>query len=117
MEIVIVAAAVVWLFIVVSVIVDVVRRRDLSGGATALWCVAIVVVPLIGVVAYLLMRPDVSGDEAPDVAAYEAKVVSDGEDLAARIAELARQHAEGEISDDEYQRLRAELDPSGNELG
>ena len=105
-----IVAFVVWVFIVVSVLVDIARRKDLDGRATALWIVLIVLVPLIGVIAYLIARPSVSGDERADVDAYEAKVVSDGEAAATAIADLTRRHEAGELTDEEYEAQRRALE-------
>lgn len=113
MTVLAVVAFVVWVFIVVSVIVDIVRRSDLDGGATALWIALVVVLPLVGVIAYLVTRPSVAPDEAADVEAYQGKVVPDGEATATAIADLARRHAEGEISDEEYERQRRALESGG----
>lgn len=38
-------------------IFDIFRRRDLSGVAKALWVIAIVIFPWIGVLVYLIVRP------------------------------------------------------------
>ena len=110
MTVLAVVAFVVWVFIVASVILDIVRRSDLDGGATALWIGLVVVLPLVGVIAYLITRPSVAPDEAADVEAYQDKVVSGGEATATAIADLARRHAEGELTDEEYVQQRRALD-------
>ena len=48
---------VLWIFIVIWVIIDNFRRHDHSGWAKALWFLAIVFIPVIGVLAYLVTRP------------------------------------------------------------
>lgn len=53
--------AVIWAF------VDNFRRHDLSGGAKAGWALLILVLPLIGLVIYLIRRPadyELAWDEA-----------------------------------------------------
>src|SRR4030095_414455 len=58
-------AAALWLLmllvVIVSIaaIVDAVRRRDLTGGAKALWIVLIVILPLIGTIIYVIARPKI----------------------------------------------------------
>ena len=49
-----VAALVVWIFVWLLVAVRVVRRRDLGFAGKLLWLVFILVVPLIGMLAYFL---------------------------------------------------------------
>jgi Phospholipase_D-nuclease N-terminal len=52
---------VVWVAAVIIVFGDLFRSRDLSGWAKALWTLAIVVFPLIGVVVYLVVRKPEAG--------------------------------------------------------
>lgn len=47
---------VLWLFLLFAVITDVFRSPDLSGWAKAGWTLAIVVLPWVGVLAYLIVR-------------------------------------------------------------
>ncbi|MFZ0043212.1 MAG: SHOCT domain-containing protein [Solirubrobacteraceae bacterium] len=45
-----------WLWIAIGVIFDIFRSSDLSNWGKALWVLAIFVFPLIGVLAYLIIR-------------------------------------------------------------
>ena len=45
-----------WIWIAVDVVFDIFRSRDLSNAAKALWILFIVVLPLLGVLAYLVVR-------------------------------------------------------------
>ena len=47
---------VVWFWILITIIIDIFRSRDLSGGAKALWFVFILFLPLVGVLVYLVAR-------------------------------------------------------------
>ena len=47
---------VIWIWILITVLIDVFRSRDLSGWAKALWLVFIVFLPLLGVLIYLIAR-------------------------------------------------------------
>ena len=99
----------VWIWVLFAVVVDVVRRSDLSGFAKAAWCVFVFLIPLVGVIAYVIARPRLTRDEAEAVDAYEHKVGGDSEDRAAQLADLTRRHTLGEISDEEYEELRSQL--------
>src|SRR5947209_12587846 len=46
----------IWIWIAIGVVVDVFRSHDLSGWGKAGWLFLIVVVPLIGVLIYLIAR-------------------------------------------------------------
>ena len=47
---------VVWFWILITVFIDIFRSPDLSGGEKALWFVFVLLIPLIGVVVYLIAR-------------------------------------------------------------
>jgi hypothetical protein len=52
-----------WIFVVVWCFVDNFRRRDHHGLAKAMWFLALVFVPILGVFAYLVSRPATAGLE------------------------------------------------------
>jgi Phospholipase_D-nuclease N-terminal len=45
---------VIWIWIVITVLVDVFRRTDLSGWAKAAWTIFVIVLPFVGVLVYLV---------------------------------------------------------------
>ncbi len=47
---------VIWFWILITVFIDIFRSRDLSGGAKALWFLFVLLIPLIGVLVYLIVR-------------------------------------------------------------
>ena len=47
---------VIWLWILITVFIDLFRSHDLSGWAKALWFIFILFLPLIGVLVYLIAR-------------------------------------------------------------
>jgi ABC-type multidrug transport system fused ATPase/permease subunit len=47
---------VMWFWILISVFIDIFRSRDLSGGGKALWFLFVLLIPLIGVLVYLIAR-------------------------------------------------------------
>jgi hypothetical protein len=51
-------AWVAWIWIAITVLIDLFRRRDLSGWAKALWVVFVIVLPFLGVLVYLLIYHD-----------------------------------------------------------
>ncbi len=50
-----------WIFLVVLVLMDIFRRHDTSGWSKALWVIAIVIVPWLGVLIYLITQGDSMG--------------------------------------------------------
>lgn len=50
------AILIAWIILVFHVFQDIMRSHDLSGGAKAIWVLFILVLPLVGCLAYLIIR-------------------------------------------------------------
>ena len=102
---------VVWFWILIRVMVDLFRRKDLTGVTKVLWVIFLVVLPYIGIFAYLVTQG--WGMSERDLQQAEAareqlrSVV--GFSIADEIAKLDALKASGSITDAEYQKLRAKL--------
>jgi predicted PurR-regulated permease PerM len=57
-DILIIFAWVIFIWIAITVLIDVFRRHDISGWAKAAWVVFIVILPWIGVLVYLIANHD-----------------------------------------------------------
>lgn len=57
MRLLIFAVVAFFLVLWVRAVIDVFRRRDLSGPAKAAWAIIMLVVPFIGLLVYTLLRP------------------------------------------------------------
>ena len=55
---------VIWIWILITVFIDIFRSHDLSGGAKALWFLFVLFIPLIGVLVYLIARGGTMGERA-----------------------------------------------------
>jgi hypothetical protein len=88
----------------VAVIVDLLRRKDLSIGKKLMWLVIVVVTVYIGVVLYFIFRPvpPPSGKREHDKDDRASAIV-------AGIEVLHVQHDAGDISDDAYLNAKREL--------
>ena len=49
---------VIWIWMMVAILSDVFRRRDMSGGAKAGWTVFLIVLPFLGALIYLISNHD-----------------------------------------------------------
>ena len=49
---------VIWIWIVITVLMDVFRRHDIGGFAKALWVIFVVILPWLGVLIYLIAEHD-----------------------------------------------------------
>jgi predicted membrane channel-forming protein YqfA (hemolysin III family) len=98
-----------WAWAVVAVLIDMFDRADLSGWIRIAWIAAIVLLPVLGVIVYFVARPRSTEAERNASASYEAAVVPDGEYVAKQLADLARLHTEGVITDDEFEERKKGL--------
>jgi phospholipase D-like protein len=94
-----------------SVVSDMFRRHDISGWAKAIWVIVLIVLPYIGVFAYLISQ----GRGMTERAAQRAQEAREelrsvvGFSAADEIEKLDRLKKAGSISDAEFSRLRAKL--------
>jgi len=54
-------AWVIWITLVIMVLMDAFRRRDLSGWGKAGWTALVIFLPLVGVLTYMIARPPEEG--------------------------------------------------------
>jgi uncharacterized protein (UPF0333 family) len=106
------ALLVMWIWVAIGVILDIFRSRDMGGGVKALWVLLIVILPLIGVLIYLIARGHGMHERQVEAAAAQQKAMDQYIRTAAStpaddIAKLEDLHSRGVLSDDEFQRAKA----------
>jgi hypothetical protein len=109
------ALLVIWVWIAIGVVFDIFRSHDLSNWAKALWVLFIVVLPLLGVLAYLIVRGhSLHEHQAQDAQArhnafrhYPGGVASGSP--ADEIAKLADLKDRGLLTDAEFQSAKAKV--------
>jgi hypothetical protein len=94
----------IWMFI--AVFADIFRRRDLSGWGRAGWTLLVLVLPLIGILAYMVSRPKPTEEELAMMGRGFAGPRGSGPSSADEIAKLAELRAQGAITDEEFVRLK-----------
>ena len=57
---------VVWIWIMVVILTDVFRRRDVSGWSKALWVIFLIVLPFLGALVYLIAQHDGMAERAAE---------------------------------------------------
>jgi Short C-terminal domain/Phospholipase_D-nuclease N-terminal len=106
---------VLWFWLLIMVIIDIFRSRDLPGWAKALWVLFVVVIPLIGVLVYLIARGDKMHERAERQAIRQDEALrnyvnqSAPPNSADQLAKLADLHDKGVLTDDEFQREKAKV--------
>ena len=107
---------VIWIWILIYVFVDIFRSRDLSGWGKALWFIFVLVIPLIGVLVYLIVRGDKMHQHAEQDAAQQDREVRSYIQQAAgtpspadQLAKLADLRDKGVITSEEFEREKAKV--------
>jgi hypothetical protein len=102
---------IVWFWLLITVAADVFRRHDISGWIKAIWVIAWIVFPYLGVLAYLIFQgrgmAERNVQQAQQARDELRRVV--GISAADEIEKLDRLKKAGSISDAEFSRLRARL--------
>ncbi|HEV2100608.1 MAG TPA: PLDc N-terminal domain-containing protein [Stellaceae bacterium] len=102
---------VLWLWLLITVIGDLFRRHDISGVGKAIWVIALVVFPYLGVFIYLISQSRGMAErnvQRAQQAREELRHVV-GFSVADEIEKLDRLKTAGSITEEEYTRLRARV--------
>jgi hypothetical protein len=106
---------VLWIWLVISVYVDIFRSHDLSGLAKAAWVLCILVFPLFGVLIYLIMRGGQMHERAARVHQMQNGAMQEylrgfaGPSVADELHKLADLRDRGVLSPEEFEREKAKI--------
>lgn len=103
-----------YLILVFVIIGDLMRDHELSGWWKAVWIIALVLIPWLTGLIYLIVRgrgmAERSAEQAAEIQKAQAeyiKSVSGSTDPAAQIAQAKKLHDDGVISDEEFAQLKS----------
>jgi hypothetical protein len=105
-----------WFMALFHVLVDIFRSHDMGGFAKAIWVIFVIVLPLLGVLVYLIAR----GDNMTEHAIADAKKQDEmmrsyikdttaGNGSADELAKLAQLRDQGILSEAEFQQGKAKV--------
>jgi energy-coupling factor transporter transmembrane protein EcfT len=101
-------AWVVWIWMMIVILSDVFRRRDLSGGAKAGWIIFLLVLPFIGVLVYLAKHSEGIADRRTrDEFGDSARSAVAGGGTAGEIEKAKALLDSGAITGAEYDAIKA----------
>lgn len=100
-----------WFWLFITAASDLFRRQDISGFGKVLWVILLIVLPYVGIFAYILTQGSgmaernraharMARDEIRQIAGFSA---------ADEITKLDRLKSQNAISEEEYARLRTRL--------
>lgn len=107
-----------WLFLLFRIITDVFRDRDSSGWVKAGWVILVILLPFLGVLAYVIVHGgDMSRRDAAQVQESERQVQeyirntaqTPATSHADELAKLAELRDKGTLSDAEFQQAKAKI--------
>jgi hypothetical protein len=104
---------VIWIWIVITVLIDIFRRHDIGGFAKALWVIFVVILPWLGVLVYLIAQHDGMRERSMKQAQAQRRQLDDyvrdtaGGGAAADIAKAKELLDAGAITQDEFEVLKA----------
>jgi type VI protein secretion system component VasK len=108
---------VLWFWILITVFIDIFRSHDLNGWEKTLWFLFVLLIPLIGVLVYLIarggkMQQHAQRDaQAQDQAfrAYVQDAAGTQASTADQLAKLADLRDRGVITSEEFEREKAKI--------
>jgi Short C-terminal domain/Phospholipase_D-nuclease N-terminal len=106
-----------WFWILIYVFIDIFRSRDLSGWGKALWFLFVLIIPLIGVLVYLIVRGSSMHERSVQQAqqqdrefrAYVQEAAGTPASTADQLAKLADLRDRGVITPEEFEREKAKI--------
>jgi hypothetical protein len=109
-------AWVIWIWIMIVILTDVFRRRDISGWGKAAWIVFLIVLPFLGVLVYMIAQHDGMAQRSADASQVQKAQFDDyvrnvgggaGGGAAAEIDKAKQLLDSGAITADEFAALKA----------
>jgi hypothetical protein len=106
---------IIWIWLLIAVFADI-FRSDISGWGKAGWTIFVIVVPLLGVLVYLIANGDKMRERSMEKAAAQQQAQNDyirdaagTETTADQLNTLSNLHDAGKLTDDEFAAQKAKL--------
>lgn len=106
----------VWIFLIISIFMDIFRSHDIGGLAKFLWVLFIIVLPFLGAFVYLIVRGGSMHERSIRQAQAQEKAFQDyvrhatgGGSAAEELAKLTELRDKGAISAQEFEQAKAKV--------
>ena len=109
---------VIWIWLLITVFVDIFRSHDMGGVAKALWVIFVIILPFLGVFVYLIARGGKMHERAARDAAQQQQAFDEavrqaagtpGSSTADQLSKLADLKSQGVITDAEFDAQKAKI--------
>lgn len=106
-----------WIWLLITLIADIFRSRDMGGWAKALWTLFIIVLPILGALVYLIARggsmaertAEEYGQREQAFREYVRTAAGPGPSVGDELTKLAGLRDAGTITEQEFQAQKAKL--------
>ena len=107
-----------WIWLLISIFIDIFRSDDMGGWAKALWVIFVIVLPFLGVLIYLIVRGNSMTQRRVDEAKAQRQASDEyirqvsgggGDNVADELSKLSQLKDSGALTDAEYQSQKAKL--------
>ncbi len=106
-----------WIMLLIRVFADIFRSHDMGGVAKAIWCIVIIIFPLVGTLIYLIARGggmaqrDLVAAQRSEEAfrSYVQQAAGSGPSTADQLSKLADLREKGVLSDAEFEQQKSRL--------
>jgi hypothetical protein len=108
---------IIWIWLLITVFIDIFRSHDMGGFAKALWVLFVVIFPYLGVLVYFIARGHKMAEHAQEQAQrqdaafrrYVQQASGSAGGTADELARLADLRANGTLTDAEFEQAKAKL--------
>ena len=110
---------VLWIWLVISIFVDIFRSPDLGGWGKAGWCLVVIIIPLLGALLYVIVRGKSMGERSIKQAEQQQQSATDAYirqaagrgagGTAAELEKLSELREKGVLTDDEFHAQKTKL--------
>lgn len=107
-----------WIFLLINILFDLFRSHDLKGWEKAVWVIALILFPFLGVLIYLIFRGGKMHERSVQYARQQDEAfkqyvrqtaAAPGSSTADQIARLADLKNQGALTEEEFQREKAKV--------
>ncbi|MDJ0792042.1 MAG: SHOCT domain-containing protein [Acidimicrobiia bacterium] len=106
---------IIWIWLLITVFIDIFRNKESSGWVKALWVIFIIILPLLGVLIYLIVEGGNMQKRKLEEHADMQKAQDDyirsvsGSSSADQLEKLKSLHDQGALTDEEYAQQKAKV--------
>ena len=107
---------IIWIWLLITIFIDIFRSEDLGGFAKAMWVLFVIILPLLGVLVYVIARGNSMQERAMKQAAARDKAArayiqdaAGSTSSAEELEKLAKLRDQGVLTEEEFAAQKAKI--------